>query len=528
MARLLDLPNELLLSILAELAHTPQELLSLPLLCHRLHFLALPMYFTSMGMGEPTQRAIVQMSNGNSRDSLDALQMASFITSIDNLCCSLPRNGPFEAAETVRHVARVSKLIHKLEFVHEVTIVWAPPNELMQSFEADKDTIACRPLALEMEKLLNCVLEHGCTSLTLQGGMFFPISPRTMRFGTIDAVRTATSKILPTALSLGRNENWIDAQIERFTVEETATLKFDLNGKPSYLSRLNINSSMFLLPPCINWTLSALRSSAISSVSLCGIFLPTKMWAVLLPLIASIIPNLAELSLADLHGLSGTDILVFLTRLPLLKSLAIGYTEYSRQVQSSCPDSAPTPKLENLEHLHAPSTFIVHFLKKKSTLPNLRTLCITPRKLILGYRGLRHIRQFITDIARRLEKHRISPEVTLEMRCGQDMDRDLTADIVEPLGEELARSLRMVTRLVVFLELKPSKMSIAEMGTLARWINRFPGLMYVCLRFDLDNAVEDGVMMDHVRTLSEQNPQVKSFHLNNEAYDPDALLLSSL
>nr|GAT59987.1 predicted protein [Mycena chlorophos] len=517
MAGFLDLPNELLLLVLEELSlDAPHDLLSLPSLCQRLQDLSLPVYFASMGMPDPTQRAMAELRSDGKPDALDALLMTSWVTSIDDLRCSLPA----DTVELVEHADRLSALIQKLDAVRRLTIVWAPAD----NFESIEDLLDVEvlvdlgALAAQMQTLLNAALKRGCNGLTLRNGVLFPVHPNVLRAGTISAV---AHKLLPNNLSIGRSASWVDAQMGRFVDDTVHSLQFDSGGKHS-LSRLNIESTMFLLPPCLNWTLSALRFSPISSLSLCGIFLSTKMWTAILPLIAELVPELAELTMADLHGLEGTDILVFLTKLPLLKSLKIGYTEYSRRVQSSCPDSAPQPKFWHLEHLHAPSTFVIHFLKKKSALPKLRTLCITPRKLILGFRGLRHIRQFCSVIARQLVKHRYAhmPEVCIEMRCGKDiMQRDFTADLAEPMGE-LARWLFVITRLVVFFD---NDMSAAELSSLGRWINRFTGLVHVSLRMDASSA-EEWATVDTARAISIKTPHVKTFELNGVVFDAETLV----
>ncbi|KAJ7498717.1 hypothetical protein FB451DRAFT_7458 [Mycena latifolia] len=507
--QLLDLPDELLLLILEHL--DPNALLYLAMLSRRLHYISLPMYFMHYGMDNPAEKAEFTMLDSR-RDPLTALQMALFIPAITHLSCSWPH---YETSVHLLfpHIRRLRVLFARLAFVRKVTLVLDTPGGFYDTSGDDIET-----WTLEFGELLNTILKRGCTALTLRYGRFFTQSyqlrhaPLLAR--PVNAFRNAVRNILPDTASAMPSDGWELLQLG----QPHAPMELNLEGcASSALVHFNIESSMLFLPPCFNWSLSALRHSPISCLEFIGILLPTRIWSVVLPPIASVVSALTELNLSNLYGISGMDILLFLAKLPRLKILTIGYTEYSRSIQSSFPDSGPIPQLHELINLHAPSTFISHMLKKKS-MPSVESLCITPRKLILGFRGMRHIAQSVSAIVRRLEKYKLAPEVSLEIHRGKDSDTEMAADLRLVPGEDLIKSLRAITRLIVYSD---SDMTAVELGTLARWIARFPALLHVSLRVRGAAHGEAWATVDNARRISEQNPNIRSLELNGTLFDAE-------
>ncbi|KAJ7639026.1 hypothetical protein FB45DRAFT_1055220 [Roridomyces roridus] len=476
---MLDLPDELLLLILD---HSDlHSLLSLSVLCRRLHYIALPLYFTRHGIEHPTEHAKFDMLD-NGKDVLSALQVALFVPSIGELSCVFPHYQSIHPLFS--HIRRLCRLFARLAFVHRVTLVLDGHASLC----GDSSDEGAATWAVEFGALLNTILQRGCSHFTVRYGQFFT-----------KALRSRPSR----PAQFFRNLRQTELQLESAT---DVAMEFD--SEMSNLTHFSIESAVFLVPPCLSWSLSALEHCPITCLEIFGIALQTKVWSVMLPAIAAAIPALAELGLSKLYGIAGIDILQFLAKLPRLKRLTIGYTEYSKRVQSSCPDSGPVPKLYDLIHLSAPSTFISHFLKKK-TLPSLESLCITPRTLILGSRGMRHIGRSVSDIVRRLEKYKLAPTVSLEIHRGRDADSEMAADLAMLPGEDLMRSLRAITRLIIYSDVG---LATVEFGTLARWIACFPALEEVSLRVDEDVTWPS---MDYVRrAISERNPHVKSLELN--------------
>ncbi|KAJ6539549.1 hypothetical protein B0H19DRAFT_364272 [Mycena capillaripes] len=516
-AQLLDLPNELILLILNHPDLPSEALLCLSTLCRRLHHLALPIYFEIHGMEDPTQNSVITLADSR-QDVLSALQMALFIPAVADLSCSFPHY-----ATSIRplfpHIRRLRVLIARLHFVRQVTLVLDTPGSLTG---ATGDGVE-EKWTLEFGDLLNTILKRGCTSLTLRYGMFFSeaYELRPNRAGPVSAFKNVVRNVLQD--NPAPSDGW--EVLQTGANAGTVPMVLDSECTSSTLAHLKIESSIMLLPPCFSWSLSALQHSPITTLEFCGITLPHKIWSAVLPPIAGLVPTLTELTLSNLYGISGLDILLFLAKLPQLKILTIGYTEYSRHIQSSCPDSGPIPKLHQLTHLHAPSTFICHLLRKKS-LPSLTSLCITPRRLILGFRGMRHIGRSVSDIVRRLEKSKLSPAptISLEIHRGCDSDAEMAADLLLRPGEELIKSLRAITRLIIYSD---SDMAAPELGTLARWIARFPALLHVSLRVrdasaGAGTADDAWASIENARTISEQNPNVRSLELNGKLFDAAA------
>ncbi|KAJ7178940.1 hypothetical protein C8R46DRAFT_1187447 [Mycena filopes] len=509
-AQFLDLPNEVVLLILGHPDLPSESLLCLSMLCRRLHHLSLSIYFDIHGLRDPTQSVDITMVDSR-RDPLAALQMALFVPAVVELSCSLPH---FQTSiwPLFPHIRRLRACIGRLAFVHKVTLVLDKPNS--SRFSAAEEGVDV--WSIEFGQLLNTILQKRCTSLTLRYGKFYcdlvEMRPTASRLVArpAHALRSVVRHILPDAQGAGPNA-W-DLSVAGSTAE--LSMDLDLQGhSTSALAHLKIESSMLLLPPCLGWTLAALQYSPITTLELVGLTLPTKVWSAVLPFIPNLVPNLTELNLSILSGISGIDILLFVAKLPRLQILTIGYTEYSRLIQSACPDSGPIPKLPELTHLHAPSPFIRHFLRKKY-MPRLTALCISPRRPIIasGLR-LRHIVGPVSEILRRLEKHDLAPEVSLELQCGRESDAEMAADLAGLAPEEDAlHALRAITRLIVGSNFE---MTTPELGTLARWIARFPNLVHVSLR--VRSAAE--ATLDDARAIFEQNANVVSLELNGKLFD---------
>ncbi|KAJ6598855.1 hypothetical protein DFH09DRAFT_17046 [Mycena vulgaris] len=509
-AQLLGLPDELILLIFDHL--DPDGLLCLAMLCRRLHYIALPLYFTRHGMDDPAQNAKFNILDSR-RDPLSALQIALFIPAVAELFCFFPHDEK-SIHHIFPHIRRLRVLFTRLTSVRKVTLVLDAPS----SAPGDSSD-GVEAWALEFGELLNMILKRGCTSLTVRYGMFFTQAYELRHSRLVDrpvnAFRSAVRHLLPESPSLmpSAGSDFVQTGVDGMELgpEECSS---------SALTHFKIESSMLLFPPCFSWSLSALRHSPITCLEFRGITLPTKIWSAVLPRMAVLVPALSELTLSNLHGISGMDILLFVAKLIRLKILTIGYTEYSRHIQSSFPDSGPIPKFHELTSLHAPSTFISHMLKKKS-LPNLASLCITPRRLILGFRGMRHIGRSVSDIVHRLEKYKLAPTLSLEIHRGQDSDAEMAADLALVPGGALMKSLEAITRLIVYSD---SDMTAPELETLARWIARFPALVHVSLRVRGPKLDAGWASIENARKFSEQNPNVKSFELNGKVFDAENTL----
>jgi hypothetical protein len=86
---ILDLPTEILVEILDSPTFPSETLYALALLCRRLHFLVLPMYFSRHGTISTPNSIVISMRTDR-RDLLSALQTALFIPQIDTLTCIFP------------------------------------------------------------------------------------------------------------------------------------------------------------------------------------------------------------------------------------------------------------------------------------------------------------------------------------------------------------------------------------------------------------------------------------------------------
>ncbi|KAK7054235.1 hypothetical protein R3P38DRAFT_2856033 [Favolaschia claudopus] len=517
--KLLDLPNELLLLIFRHPDIPFGTLLFLSMLCRRLNYLALSIFLETCGMQEPTQKVNATMF-WNRIDGVSALRLALFIPSIDTLSCSLPSCETFDCL--FLHIRRLRLLIERLEFVRTVTLDLKTPDVVW-----DLDETVPRSWALEFGDLLNMIVKRGCTSLTIRHGHFFhelyQLRPISFVSRPVNALRNAVRHILPKVVHTASSDIWQFWQ--PFAHIGKDLMELDLEGRSmSRLAHLRIGSATLLIPPSLGWTLSALRHSPITAFEICGVTLMHEDWATVLPLLAAAIPNLTSLTLSNLCGVSGADILLFLAKLQHLKICTVRHTEYNSLVQSAYPDSAPTATLPSLTRLHAPSTLILHLLRKRPSLPNLTHLCMTPHRLIMTRSDLstmRHIGHSLSQVVARLKKCKLSPELSLEVDCArQEMPMGVAQTY--PLGEEMIKPFRAITRLIISGTRADFPDSGAELEVLERWIAWCPALVHVSISRvsdDIQKDDNDWATLERARTITERHPTVQSLELNGKVFD---------
>ncbi|KAJ6598844.1 hypothetical protein DFH09DRAFT_16659 [Mycena vulgaris] len=515
-AQLLDLPNEVILPILCHL--DTDALLYLAILCRRLHYIALPLYFTRVGMDDPTQNATFDVLDSR-RDALSALQMALFIPAITELSCSFPH---YETSihHIFPHIRRLRFLLTRLAFVRKVTLILdTPGSHYSVSHRGVKTWV------LEFGELLNTLLKRGCNSLTVSYGNFFcqgyDLYSTSLVTRPVSVFQKAVRHIIPGSPSGMQSEGWeISAQRRAHPGVPPMELDSESRSSSALTHFKMLGSPIPLLPPCLSWTLSALRHSPITSLELAGISLPGATWSAVLRPIANLVPALTELTLSYLErqcgytdGLSGADILLFLAKLPRLKSLTINVSRYKT---SWFPDSGPMPKLPELTHLHAPSSFM-HVLKKQS-LQNMESLYITLP--VLPSRDMPYIGRPALEIFHRLNKYRLAPTISLEIIYAPWISSRIAADLGLVPGEDLMKALRAITRLIIYSD---HYVTAPEVETLALWIARFPALVHVSLR--VRGPAHDAALasIENARVISEQNPNVRSFELNGELFNSEDL-----
>ncbi|KAJ6595127.1 hypothetical protein DFH09DRAFT_159014 [Mycena vulgaris] len=103
---ILDLPTEILVDILENPTFPIDTLYALASLSRRLHFIALPIYFSRHGMPSTPNSVVITMRM-NRKDLLSALQIALFIPQIDSITCIFPHPSCTSIFPILPHLRRL-------------------------------------------------------------------------------------------------------------------------------------------------------------------------------------------------------------------------------------------------------------------------------------------------------------------------------------------------------------------------------------------------------------------------------------
>ncbi|KAJ7641507.1 hypothetical protein FB45DRAFT_900377 [Roridomyces roridus] len=465
---LLSLPNELLVAIFENPQFPPHFLCILALSCRRLHFLALPIYFARKGMPLPSKSAIITLQE-DERDMLAALNMALFLTSMEDMTLIFPHPSCVSIYPLLPHLRRVRRFISRFSALGRITLQLDTQTSVCNLVGDDG---ALRAWSCALCDLLNAVVER-CTDLTVEYGYFtrsYILVARTPK-GIRRIVKALRKLIKPRDPFSGAS--W---EFRRSPEQGRASVHRTIRASSARnLTALHIQSGALVLPPCLAWTLSLFSSNSITTLSICNISLERRLWNPVLTLIAKAAPSLTNVTLSGLEYITDVEILGFCARIPRLTTLEIGLNEETRGFPTNCA-KGPFPQFNHLEHLKAPANFILYLLRPQPCFPKLQSLSVW----FHGPRDIRTIAARLVAIGDAMQARRISPLLSVSvLLLFNDLHLDLDAMVKLPHEYKKALGLVGGLDLVVW----PS--TVAQV---ASWINMFPSAKQITIstRFEVD------------------------------------------
>ncbi|KAJ7460248.1 hypothetical protein FB451DRAFT_1563333 [Mycena latifolia] len=416
---LVDLPTELLLKIF-EYPIPTDTLYSLAFLCRRLHFIALPLYFSRHGVDSIPNSVVIDMRTDR-RDVLTALQTALFIPETPNITCFFPHSSCTSIFLLLPHLRRLERFISRLPFVNDVTLRFDTQGS-MCLYVGDDQALK------DLGGLLNCIVKKRCNSLTI---------PSVCQF------------------------TWASepAHIERRTASHFEMAIPSGVSRSSHLTSLNIPSANLILPPALHWTLGAIRNCRAMSLTLCRTVAEPEIWSIILPLIASAAPNLTKVALLKAEFIPDLDILDFIAQLPLLEDPTI-----SSHSTAIIQDGNPVAEFRHLETLRAPSNFIQYFLGHPGCLPKLERICISwpghPMSIDLSV-----LYSLLASIIHTLDALSLAPELSVSLDTMMYRHASFTPPLRDDLRQCLDRILALEIRVLPFF--------FTDVGGMGSWIAAF-------------------------------------------------------
>ncbi|KAJ7624220.1 hypothetical protein DFH06DRAFT_1305128 [Mycena polygramma] len=374
---ILDLPTELLLAIFTDT--DPQDVYSLALVCRRLHFTAMPVYFSHHGF-HSSSRSVQILMHTDRRNLLTALRVALFDTPLDHISFIFSLSDRYLDPIITSVTPLLEQFRRAKGFLSDFTSIRSLSLDLDHrdrlSYLPVGGGEALRAWAKGFGELLNCIVETQCTTLTVLHGSYFAKA-----FQLAPGVKPASR--------LRQLTSWLKTVAAR---EAPRFLRVSQQGVPyvaialprkfsraSHLTCIHIHSTTLILPPGLSWMLGVLRSCPVSQLTFSKIRVESDTWATVLPLIASTGARLTSVGFIDLH-LPEPEIMDFLPRLPNLVDITMSPSErfsdlFMREIRLSFR-RAPPPHLPRLTHLRADPVSVRYLLSREGSLPALNTVTI--------------------------------------------------------------------------------------------------------------------------------------------------------
>ncbi|KAF8920167.1 hypothetical protein CPB85DRAFT_1248380 [Mucidula mucida] len=308
---LLHLPNELLHKIFADDFDWDDQnqiiqLFRVSLTCKRLHDICLKSYLAHFGITNPTLLSQFRVRNASNdqHDAISGLRAAIFVPSIQHLSCtfedhdsSFPESLPPQST-IIQTIERLRLLVSKLKSLTQLTLRFSGRDWNHNSVQGTDLWLAAWSLAIG--NLLNLCTEKGCTSICLIDGKVMNYAYQFVY------TRGGGTGGMPFRRNAIRGPGW---EFKRVKMGEQTILVEPAPPQHS-IKALIISSSMLLLPPLLNWTLSVLP--ALNDLTISHIGFASHIWQALLPTLAIAAPGLTSLSILACPDITIDDNLRFI------------------------------------------------------------------------------------------------------------------------------------------------------------------------------------------------------------------------
>ncbi|KAJ7037950.1 hypothetical protein C8F04DRAFT_386002 [Mycena alexandri] len=425
---LLDLPNEILI-IVCHLGD-PSPIYLLSTMCRRLHFLALPIYLSRIGVCHDVDSAEgcnISIGPENS-DALAVLLTSLLLNVAQSLSCAL---------STLKDVARFTRLCSRLSRIEAAELRFSPPSHDY----ADESQAA---YYTEVVKTLNVVLEKACESLT------------------VDIVLGASA---PTISRISRRSRLQARAPKRGRIPGLLTTSISLSPaafRQRTLSTFRLHSDIVFSPHCLAWTIDVLNSFPLAVISIDAPTVQTDVLDALLSVTE--IPTLCDMSILNCR-LRPSQMHLFLSRHPSITRLHLGNVIVPPMQERLPPDHLP--QLTALSAAAAQVAYLLHTLDQTGALREIRVLShMTQLDLIF------------TDASLRPVASRLAPvSLSLVLPVLSNLPR-LPTSLGGLFGDDSA--LKLVTTLeFVFGDDNIAFNTLADYVSLTPWCAPFPGLRNV-------------------------------------------------
>ncbi|KAJ6617643.1 hypothetical protein B0H10DRAFT_2032377 [Mycena sp. CBHHK59/15] len=511
----LDLPSEILAIILENPNFPDNTLYSLALLCRRLHFIALPIYFSRNGMDYQSKSVVIAM-RADGRDMLAALHTALFVSSMEKITCIFPHPSCTSIFPLLYHLQRVKGLVWRFPSVKEVILQLDVRGSICLSVGDDE---ALRAWASNLGDLLNCIVDRKCSSLTVRYGgqltkafeVFLPQVLRTVPRKSIrDLLARVGRLISPLKRRISQDPTWVFRRVFQ-QGDDPVMVSMPPDLCSSDLTSLHIQSAILILPPCLHWTLTALRQCSITSLTLSEIYLDTDAWSIVLKLIAETAPTLTSVSLIELRSISDLDIVTFCSRLKLLENLEIDTKNFSPPNPLGF-EYGSMPEFQHLSRLRAPSEFILYFLRCHNSLPGIQSLCLSCPTVQTHHTSLdiHSLSRRLSLIIRTLGEHCLNP--TLSLSLNSMFYHLVSPDITTELSDDLHMSLDRI----LGLEITILPFFFADIADMAGWIRVFRRVQ--CVRITLESPLDTTAHAERLVEAIQPMQFLEMVEVNGKSY----------
>ncbi|KAJ3514359.1 hypothetical protein NMY22_g14762 [Coprinellus aureogranulatus] len=514
---MLPLPLEVLRPIFQQAQLSDRTLIVLADSDPLLSVTCLSIHLARHGITKPEQACTFRIPRKRSNhDVLTALSLARWLTKTRRFECSFEsRDGNLEVM--LSQLAELHALLNRFTALVEVVISFHPEDAPYANLSGYDVTAWVKA----MEKLLNTIIEKGCTSLHVNGlrqmcdiyhctPLFPRQPPLSIKLLSLwdSAISTISRLRLPSPAANEESRHLYEDTVLRGPTweyrrdharpathpnrqnDETLTYLSPAAKVNTQLTHMTIGSNALLFPPLLQWTYLALECSPISTLTIRNVDFVGPTWSILSTLLPRARPSLRRLELSNVGSVSHEQITHFMAAFPELKYLSaegLGLPWYTFLSASGLPAGIAMPVFACLGELRVQSNWILPNIEfDAKTFPALKRLTIAFDGNTTAWMGATSP---LPNLSKRSDE--LPFEVNVEIGASCDivpwMKRTRLPDIRQ--GQEMFRCVSGVVLVVhgrLEWEHEPNENAVRMVA--GEWFGQFPMLRKGGIRIQAENV----------------------------------------